>query len=221
MLGDGPFTHHDLDTLADCVGDAWRDGAGGDWSAPAGTLEWSCARTADHAVDAVLAVGFFLASRRRDGYPEWDWSVPRTAGYGRPDLAGEAIATVGHVVSAVIAAAPPDARAVIWRAPRVEVRGPEDFAARAGPELVLHGHDVCAGPASRCGPRPPSWPACATTRGAGPTGPSPAGTTRSRPTTRGPTCWRRRAVGSPAAEAGGRGWDAGGWAACWRPPRWW
>ena len=145
MLGDGPFTHRDLDTLADCVGDAWRAGAGGDWSAPAGTLEWSCARTADHPVDAVLAVGFFLASRRRDGYPEWDWSVPRTAGAGRPDLAGEAIATVGHVVSAVIAAAPPDARAVIWRAPRVEVRGPEDFAARAGLELVLHGHDVCAG----------------------------------------------------------------------------
>jgi hypothetical protein len=39
----------------------------------------------------------------------------------------------------------PGTRAVIWRRPRVEVRGPEDFPARGGLELVLHGHDVCAG----------------------------------------------------------------------------
>jgi hypothetical protein len=144
-MSEGPFTRHDLDTLADLVGEAWTAAGGGDWSAPAGTLEWTCARTADHAVDAVLAVGFFLASRRRDGYPEWEWSVPTTAQAGRPELAGEAIATVGHVVSAVVAAAPPDIRAVIWRRPRVEVRGPEDFPARAGLELILHGHDVCTG----------------------------------------------------------------------------
>jgi hypothetical protein len=141
----GTFTRHDLVTLADCVGEAWRAGAGGDWSVRAGTLAWSCARTADHAVDAVLAVAFFLASRRTDGYPEWGWTVPTTAENGRPDLAGEAIATVGHVLSAVVADAPPGTRAVIWRQPRVEVRGPEDFPARGGLELVLHGHDVCAG----------------------------------------------------------------------------
>jgi hypothetical protein len=34
---------------------------------------------------------------------------------------------------------------VIWRRPRVETRGPGDFPARGALELILHGHDVCAG----------------------------------------------------------------------------
>jgi hypothetical protein len=106
----GTFTRHDLATLADCVGDAWRAGAGGDWSAPAGTLAWSCARTADHAVDAPSS------------WPPGARTATRS-GAGRFRAPGR----------------------VIWRRPRVEVRGPEDFPARGGLELVLHGHDVCAG----------------------------------------------------------------------------
>jgi hypothetical protein len=142
--GTGPFTRQDLDHVTTRVVEAWRSDADRDWSAPAGTLTWSCARTADHTIDAVLAVAFFLASRRQDGYPEW--AAPVSLGPdARPDDYAEALATVGRVLSGVIAGAGPEATAVIWRRPRVEVRGPGDFAARGALEVVLHGHDVCAG----------------------------------------------------------------------------
>ena len=68
MPTDAPFTYEDLDAVTECVAGAWRAGADRDWSARAGTLDWSCARTADHALDAVLAVALFLAAGRQDGY---------------------------------------------------------------------------------------------------------------------------------------------------------
>lgn len=64
------FSTDDLHELSALVATAWSAGADRDWSAPAGTLEWSCARTADHAVDTVFAPAFFLASRRQDAYPD-------------------------------------------------------------------------------------------------------------------------------------------------------
>ncbi|HET6951461.1 MAG TPA: hypothetical protein VFI47_13855 [Acidimicrobiales bacterium] len=141
----GPFTHHDLDRLTALAEAAWLAGADRDWSRPAGTLAWSCTRTAAHAVDAVLAVAFFLASRRTDDYPTWgggDLIVGPDA--GPRDLA-EAIATAGRMLSAVVAAAEPRTRAIIWRRPVPGTGTPPDFAARGGLELVLHAHDVCAG----------------------------------------------------------------------------
>ena len=55
------FDRADLETVTDLVADAWTAGADRDWSAQAGTVEWSCTRTADHAVDCVFAPAFFLA----------------------------------------------------------------------------------------------------------------------------------------------------------------
>jgi hypothetical protein len=141
---EGPFTTADLDRLADTAVAAWREGLDRDWSARAGTLEWSCARTADHTVDAVLAVAVFLASRKQDDYPDW-WGELTMGPDARPADLVEALGTAARVLSAVVAAAPPDARAVIWRRPRPEVRGPADFPPRGALELVLHAHDVCAG----------------------------------------------------------------------------
>ena len=45
----------------------------------------------------------------------------------------------------MVRAAEPDARAVIWRRPQIETRGPEDFVPRGALELILHAHDVCTG----------------------------------------------------------------------------
>jgi hypothetical protein len=142
---DRPFTADDLDRLAEVAVAAWREGLDRDWSTPAGTLEWSCRRTADHAVDAVLAVGLFLAARKDDGYPDWGWGELTMGPSARPADLVEGLATVARVLSAVVRASPPDVRAVIWRRPRLEVRGPVDFAPRGGLELVLHAHDVAAG----------------------------------------------------------------------------
>lgn len=153
-----PFTRDDLDEVAALVVSRWRDGIDLDWTAPAGTLDWSCAKTADHTVDAVLAVAVFLASRKQDGYPDWGWGEFTMGADPPPDDLVEALATVSRILSAVIAAAEPDARAVIWRRPQVETRPAADFAARGALELILHGHDVCAGlgigfepPAGLCG----------------------------------------------------------------------
>lgn len=137
------FTCEDLDVLTGLVADAWRSGADRDWSVPAGTLEWSCGKTADHAVDTVFAPAIFLASRRLDGYPEYGISTP---GPGAPPaLLIEALETAARVLSAVVKSAEPDVRAVIWRRPRIETRGPADFVPRGALELILHAHDVCAG----------------------------------------------------------------------------
>ena len=59
MRDDADFSTGDLEIVSALAGAAWR----------AGTLEWSCTRTADHAVDTILAPAFFLASRKLDGYP--------------------------------------------------------------------------------------------------------------------------------------------------------
>ncbi len=137
------FSPYDIEQAGALVGAAWAAGAARDWSIPAGTLTWTCARTAAHAVDAALAPAFFLASRRQDDYSGWGVAAPGPD--APPLLLAEAITTVGRIVAAVVAAAPPDATAVIWRRPRVETRPAADFAPRSGLELLLHGHDVCAG----------------------------------------------------------------------------
>jgi hypothetical protein len=136
------FTTEHLLKLGSEVAEAWRAGANRDWTARAGTLEWSCAKTADHAVDTVFAPAIFLASRRLDGYPEYGLST--LGDQAAPGRYAEAVKTAVRVLEAVIRAAEPEARAVIWTRP-LEVRGPEDFAARGALELILHAHDVCAG----------------------------------------------------------------------------
>jgi hypothetical protein len=137
------FTVEDLEGLAGLVAGAWRVGLDRDWSVPAGTLEWTCARTADHTLDTVLAPALFLASRRTDDYPAGE---PFTLGpdAGPQDLA-DGVETAARVLAAVVTATPDEVRAIIWRFPRVETRPPADFVPRGALELALHGHDVCAG----------------------------------------------------------------------------
>src|SRR5206468_3532162 len=64
------FDREHLERLTEAVVEAWTRGADRDWSVPAGTLEWNCRMTADHAVDCTFAPAFFLASRKHDAYPD-------------------------------------------------------------------------------------------------------------------------------------------------------
>ncbi|HMG44351.1 MAG TPA: hypothetical protein VK611_23665 [Acidimicrobiales bacterium] len=141
----GPFTRDDLDQVMAVAVDAWRSGADRDWSVPAGTLEWSCTRTADHTVDAVLAVALFLASGRQDAYPDWGWGELTMGAAATPSNLVEALGAVGRVLSGVVAVADPAVRAVIWDGRVTGTGTPPDFAARGALEAVLHAHDVCAG----------------------------------------------------------------------------
>jgi hypothetical protein len=146
MLGSGieRFTVGDLYELSDLVARAWESAADRDWSVRAGTLDWSCVATADHAVDCVYAPAFFLASRRTDRYP--DVGVDLTLGdEATPERLVESLEIATRMLAAVVNDAGPDVRAVIFRRPEVLLGTPDDFVPRAALELILHGHDVCSG----------------------------------------------------------------------------
>jgi hypothetical protein len=137
------FSADDLVILTEAVTSAWLAGSDRDWSRRAGTLDWTCTQTADHAVDTVLAPALFLASRKQDSYPGFE---PLTMGRApTPEALVEGLNTATRVLVGVVATAPPETRAIIWRRPVAETRGPEDFPPRAGLELILHAHDVCVG----------------------------------------------------------------------------
>lgn len=138
------FTATDLCDLAAYVAATWSAAADLDWSAQAGTLEWTCLRTADHAVDCVWAPVFFLASRRQDRYP--DIGADMAIGEGaNPARLVESLDMASRVLCAVIRDTPPGVRSVIFRRPEVLVGAPPDYAPRAAMELILHAHDVGLG----------------------------------------------------------------------------
>ena len=140
---DAPFTVDDLDRLSGEVLAAWRAGVDRDWTAPAGTLEWSCSHTADHTIDCVFSYAFFLASRCQDDYPAFGelHALPEAT----PADLVEGLQAVTTMLSATIRAAGPDVRAVIFRHPRPTTAPAASFAARGALEMVLHAHDVCLG----------------------------------------------------------------------------
>lgn len=130
--------------LSDLVAETWISATTRDWSLPAGTLEWSCLRTADHAVECVYAPAFFLASRRTDRYPEAGANLALGPN-ATPARLVESLAIATRVLTAVVRDSGDDQRAVIFRRPQVLVARPEDFVPRGALELILHAHDVCTG----------------------------------------------------------------------------
>ncbi len=134
------FTTDDFAALSRLVIETWTAGVDRDWSMPAGTLEWSCWKTADHTVDCVFSYAFFLASGRLGTYPPFgelhafDEATPADL------IAG--LRAVTTMLWAVVVTADPEMRAVIGQG---EDAPPSDFPARGGLEMILHAHDVCAG----------------------------------------------------------------------------
>jgi hypothetical protein len=142
--GSERFTVDDLFALSEQIATLWLSAADRDWSTRAGTLDWTCLATADHAVDCVYAPAFFLASRRTDRYPDMgaDMSLGDTA---TPRQLVERLSVATRVLAGVVRDAAPDSRSVIFRRPSVLLGAPTDFVPRGALELILHGHDVCAG----------------------------------------------------------------------------
>lgn len=145
LSGEERFTADDMYELSGLVARAWTDAADRDWSVPAGTVEWSCTRTADHAVDCVYAPAFFLASRKLDTYPEVGGSDLTLGPDASPDLLVQSLELATRLLVAVVNDADPEVRAVIFRRPEIIVAAPPDFVPRGAMELILHAHDVCTG----------------------------------------------------------------------------
>jgi hypothetical protein len=137
------FTADDLTFLTAIVSDAWLSAADLDWSVPAGTLDWSCLHTADHAVDCVWAPVFFLAAHRTDTYPAAGSNM-ELGDDATPESLVESLQMATRVLSALVRDTDPSVRSILFD--RLGAIGePADFVPRAGLELVLHAHDVCDG----------------------------------------------------------------------------
>ena len=146
QLTSGPerFTTQDLVDLSSHVADLWHDANGCDWSARAGTLEWSCLHTADHAVDCVYAPAFFLASRRTDRYSAAGADLT-LGSQATPDLLCESLHIAARLLCGVVKDTPPDTLAIIFQGQQPVVGTPADFLPRAALELALHAYDVASG----------------------------------------------------------------------------
>lgn len=137
----GVFTVDDLFAVGSAVARSWADGVGRDWTVKAGTLDWSCAHTAAHAVDTLIAPAFFLASRRTDRYPDAGWAPGPES---RPEAFIEGVEIGVRILAGVVETTPADVRALLFHNFGT-VAAPVDFVPRGALELVLHAHDVCAG----------------------------------------------------------------------------
>jgi hypothetical protein len=144
ISGEESFTVADLYVLSDLVAAKWLSAAGCDWSVGAGTVEWSCTATADHAVDCVYAPAFFLASRKVDAYPVVgaDLTLGPEASPGR---LVQSLQMATRMLAAVVNEAARDVQAIIFRRPEILTGAPRDFLPRGATELVLHAHDICRG----------------------------------------------------------------------------
>jgi len=144
VSGTPTFTGRDLEALAEQVAIAWTSAAEADWSVAAGTLEWTCTATADHAVDCVYAPAFFLASRRTDRYPEVGLDLT-LASRATPALLVESLEIATRMLVSLVDSTPHDVRAILFQRPSAVTGTPRDFVPRAALELMLHAHDVCSG----------------------------------------------------------------------------
>jgi hypothetical protein len=138
-----PFSVEDFRALCALAGTALRAGLDRDWSARAGTLDWSCSETLDHTIDCVFSYALFLGSGRQDSYPPFG-ELHALEGATPLDLV-QGLHAVTTMLEGVIRVVPPETRAILLRRPTVVTGGPADFAARGALEMVLHAHDICSG----------------------------------------------------------------------------
>jgi hypothetical protein len=139
---DSVFTAADLKVVSEYVIERWSGALDRDWSVPAGPVDWSCLRTADHTIDCVFSYALFLTSGRQASYPPFG-ELHALDEAGPADLV-EGLRAVSRILWACVTTADPNERAIIRRRPP-ETGAPNDFAARGGHEMILHASDVCRG----------------------------------------------------------------------------
>ncbi|MEU6575588.1 GNAT family N-acetyltransferase [Streptomyces sp. NPDC046805] len=128
------------EAVADCVA-VLGTAADRDWDAvKAGRLEWSCATTAFHIAEDLVAYAGQLAGRAQDDYVPFQITLDE--GTGTTGLL-QVIETGGALLAAAVRTAPPEARAFHPYPFRSADR--EGFAAMGIAEVLLHTHDIAVG----------------------------------------------------------------------------
>ena len=118
-----------------------------DWSVPAGTLRWSCAKTAFHIGDDLVAYAGQLASGAQDDYLPFRCRMVRgTPPGGLLDW----VSGMGVVLATTVRAARPQDRAYH----SYGMADAEGFTALGAAEVLVHSHDVAEGLGLRYQPDP-------------------------------------------------------------------
>ncbi|MFB6726593.1 maleylpyruvate isomerase N-terminal domain-containing protein [Kribbella sp. NPDC056345] len=129
------ITADDLDTAVTCVVDALRPTVDQDWSAPAGSLDWTCRATAEHLGQAHLHWASQLAVAAPTQYVRWSATAQELA---PPAGVLDFVEAAGRILALVVRATPPETRAYHpWG-----IGDPEGCTAMACVEALIHGHDL-------------------------------------------------------------------------------
>lgn len=129
--------HRDVDAAVAEMLRVLRPRTAEDWTVPAGTLEWTCRRTAAHVAHDLLAYAGQLAARPTGAYLPVDLVVRPTAS---PAEVLQAVTACGGLLSSALATADPALRAWHWGP-----CDPEGFAAMGVAEILLHTYDIARG----------------------------------------------------------------------------
>ncbi|MEV4515461.1 hypothetical protein AB0K00_41710 [Dactylosporangium sp. NPDC049525] len=143
-------TADDLDSALAAVATALAPATDRDWSTRAGSLEWDCWHTAEHAGDVLLSYAAQLVARPATRYVRFLANADADA------TAAEVLEFVvagGGILVAAVRVAPAHVRAYH----PTGMADPEGFAAMGCVEALVHGHDIAeglglklAGPADVC-----------------------------------------------------------------------
>lgn len=134
---DATMLPNDLLTAASVSQAALEPALDRDWSVRAGDLEWSCRHTLDHIFEALIFYAGMLATRS----PELrETGVINTAGIPLAD-ALTMVETMAAILSEVVRAAPPEARAYH---PNGMADG-SGFVAMGCEEILMHSADIAQG----------------------------------------------------------------------------
>lgn len=115
-----------------------------DWSLRAGDLEWSCLTTLAHVAQALMFYAGHLATRSPTVLPFRGPRVRPVEDLDPPALVGSAIggmSTLAGVLTEVVRAAPPHARAFHPEG----LADPDGFLAMGCDEVLVHTSDICSG----------------------------------------------------------------------------
>ncbi|MFI1995641.1 CPCC family cysteine-rich protein [Actinoplanes sp. NPDC020271] len=127
----------DLQRAVRMMGEVLEPLSAQDWSAAAGTLDWTCRETPAHIGHQLLAYAAQVAGQAKDAYLPLDLVIHD----GVPvQDALAAVEACGGLLVAALRAAGPDMRA--WHLGPCDVSG---FAALGAAEVVLHTHDITQG----------------------------------------------------------------------------
>ncbi|MEY9964616.1 hypothetical protein ABIA33_002658 [Streptacidiphilus sp. MAP12-16] len=131
---------------------ALRQGAGADWTARAGSLEWDCWETVEHLSDDLFAYAAQLGPQvpPQDAEVPFRWARQRPGGPANvvyADRAGgtagllQVLDACGALLAAMVRTTPPEQRSYHV----FGLADPEGFAAMGVVETLVHAYDVTQG----------------------------------------------------------------------------